>query len=50
MTERTLLYSVVAASESSKLIIAIKKIDPVAFINVIKTERLTGKFYRPPKD
>ena len=47
---RVMLYSVVSASQEKNLIPAIKKIDPKAFINVIKTEHLNGNFYIPPKD
>jgi uncharacterized membrane-anchored protein YitT (DUF2179 family) len=50
MTEHIMLYSVVSASESRSLLSEIKKIDPFAFVNVLKTERLNGRFYKPPKD
>lgn len=48
--KRDMLYSVVTANEVKKLIPAIAKIDPSAFINVIKTEQLNGKFFQKPKD
>jgi uncharacterized membrane-anchored protein YitT (DUF2179 family) len=48
--ERILLYSVVAATEVPLLVTEIKKIDPCAFINILRTESLTGKFFRKPKD
>jgi uncharacterized membrane-anchored protein YitT (DUF2179 family) len=47
---RIMLYSVVSASEAPRLIALIRKIDPSAFINVLKTEQLNGRFYMPPKD
>jgi len=47
---RTLLYSVVTASQIKKLIPAIMKIDPAAFINVIKTEQVNGRFSQRPFD
>jgi len=47
---RTLLYSVVTASQIGLLIPAIKKIDSEAFINVLKTFQLNGRFYQRPKD
>jgi len=47
---RTLLYSVVTATEVKKLIPIIRKIDPAAFINVIETQHLNGRFYQRPKD
>jgi uncharacterized membrane-anchored protein YitT (DUF2179 family) len=48
--ERKLLYSVVSAGEADKLVTEIKKIDPESFINVVKTESITGKFFIRPKD
>jgi uncharacterized membrane-anchored protein YitT (DUF2179 family) len=48
--ERTMLYSVVAADDVTPLISAIKEVDPCAFINTIRTEQLTGSFYRRPKN
>jgi uncharacterized membrane-anchored protein YitT (DUF2179 family) len=48
--ERSLLYSVVYSNEISSLINAIHTIDADAFINVIKTEQINGKFYKKPKD
>jgi uncharacterized membrane-anchored protein YitT (DUF2179 family) len=50
MAERVLLYSVVSAREANGLVAEIKKIDPGAFINVIRTEQLNGRFYQRPKD
>ncbi|MDR2303575.1 MAG: YitT family protein [Treponema sp.] len=50
MAERVLLYSVVAANETAPLVAAIRKTDKEAFINVIKTEHINGRFYRKPKD
>jgi uncharacterized membrane-anchored protein YitT (DUF2179 family) len=49
-TERIMLYSVVAANDVTPLIVAIKEVDPSAFINTIRTEQLTGSFYRRPKN
>jgi uncharacterized membrane-anchored protein YitT (DUF2179 family) len=50
MTERVMLYSVVSAGDVNPLVAEIRKIDPEAFINVIKTEELNGRFYQHPKD
>jgi uncharacterized membrane-anchored protein YitT (DUF2179 family) len=47
---RTLLYSVIAANQVTELIKAIKKLDPDAFVNVLKTEHINGRFNQPPKD
>lgn len=49
-SKRVLLYSVVASNEVPDLLNAIRKIDDNAFINIIKTERLNGRFYTRPKD
>jgi uncharacterized membrane-anchored protein YitT (DUF2179 family) len=48
--KRKLLYSVVSAGEADRLVTNIKKIDPGSFINVVKTESITGKFHIRPKD
>ena len=45
---RQILYSVVGREQVSRVIDAIKKVDPKAFINVINTEQLNGRFYKPP--
>ncbi|MFP3090251.1 YitT family protein [Treponema sp. TIM-1] len=50
MAEREMLYSVVSAGEVNALVAAIKRLDPDAFINVLKTEQLNGRFYQHPKD
>jgi uncharacterized membrane-anchored protein YitT (DUF2179 family) len=50
MQERTILYSVVYSDEVTSLINAIRGIDPDAFINVLKTEQINGRFFKKPKD
>ena len=45
-TERILVYSIVSSAEASKVVKAIKEIDKSAFINLIKTQQLLGRFYR----
>ncbi len=47
-TERHLLYSVVGREQVDAVINAIRKIDEKAFINVINTEQINGRFYRTP--
>jgi len=47
---RTMLYSVVTASQVKSLIPAIRQIDKEAFINVLKTAQLNGRFYQKPFD
>ncbi|MDR0289352.1 MAG: YitT family protein [Treponema sp.] len=50
MQDRCLLYSVVYSNEVTPLINAIRVVDPDAFINVLKTEQINGKFFKKPKD
>jgi uncharacterized membrane-anchored protein YitT (DUF2179 family) len=50
MQDRSILYSVVYSDEVVPLINAIRVIDPDAFINVIKTEQINGKFFKRPRD
>ena len=45
-TERILVYSIVSSAEANKVVKAIKEIDKSAFINLIKTQQLLGRFYR----
>lgn len=47
--ERDMLYSVVSSDEVNSVMKAIKEVDPKAFINVLKTEQINGRFYQPPK-
>ena len=48
--ERNIIYSVVSSAQSKKVINAIKAIDPEAFVNEIKTQKLRGKFIQPKED
>ncbi|MCQ2551484.1 MAG: YitT family protein [Clostridia bacterium] len=48
--ERNMVYSVVGADEVDRVMAAIKGADPHAFVNVVKTEQLNGRFYTPPKE
>jgi uncharacterized membrane-anchored protein YitT (DUF2179 family) len=50
MQDRCLLYSVVYSNEVTPLINAIQAIDPDAFVNVLKTEQINGRFFKKPKD
>ena len=49
-TERAVVYSVVSAEEVNSVIAAIRQIDSHAFINSVKTESLSGWFYRKPNE
>jgi uncharacterized membrane-anchored protein YitT (DUF2179 family) len=48
--ERSIVYSVVSGEESKKVLDAVKEVDHAAFVNVIKTEELSGRFYRRPTE
>lgn len=50
MEERSLLYSVVYSNEVAPVMKGIHEIDPGAFINIVKTEQITGRFFKRPKD
>lgn len=45
-----MIYSVVADSEVRTLTRRIHQSDPKAFVNVLRTQRVVGKFYRRPRD
>lgn len=45
-----MIYSVVSDSEVRTLARKIRQSDPKAFVNVLRTERVVGKFYRRPRD
>ena len=46
--EKQILYSVIGRDEVDKVVSAIKKVDSKAFINVLRTDKLKGEFYRKP--
>lgn len=48
--ERSMVYSVVSSDEIRHVIAGVKKADEHAFVNVIKTDQFTGRFYRKPTD
>lgn len=48
--ERKIVYSVVSGAESKKVVRAVKEADPKAFVNRIRTEQITGKFYQKPNE
>lgn len=49
-SERKVVYSVVSSAEGKSVIRAIKEADPHAFVNVLKTEHLSGRFYYRPNE
>ena len=49
-TDRSVVYSVVSSAESGKVIRVVKEVDEKAFINLVKTEQVSGRFYQRPTD
>lgn len=43
---RSLIYSVVSSAECKRVTRLVKKVDPEAFVNAIRTDQLTGRFYQ----
>lgn len=43
--KRTIIYSVVSREEAKLLVKKVKECDPSAFVNVIKTDYINGRFY-----
>lgn len=48
--ERNVVYSVVSREESKTVIHAVKKADTSAFVNALRTEELSGRFYQRPNE
>ena len=48
--EKTLIYSVINTEAKRQLIPMIRSIDPHAFINIVKTEELEGRFHNTPNE
>lgn len=47
---RKVVYSVVSKDESKHVIRAVKEADPAAFVNALRTEELSGRFYQRPTE
>ena len=48
--DKSVVYSVITATQVTQIINAIKELDPASFVNVFKSERVSGRFYRIPED
>ncbi len=46
--ERKIVYSGVSRAECKDIISGIKEVDPKAFVNVINTQQISGRFYQRP--
>lgn len=49
-TERTMIYSVISNPELKMILKDLRQVDSGAFVNVIKTEQISGRFYMKPND
>ena len=49
-TKRTMIYSVISADELKEVLKHIRVADEKAFINVIKTDQISGRFHMRPND
>ncbi len=49
-TPRSFVYSIVSGEDTKKVVQRIKSVDNNAFINVVRTESLTGNFWMRPND
>lgn len=47
---RSMVYSVVSSDEVKRVKEAVRLVDPTAFVNVIKTDQLDGRFYQRPNE
>lgn len=48
--QKHIVYSVVARADSREVVKAVKQTDPDAFINVLRTDKLSGYFYYKKED
>ena len=48
--DKQFVYSVVSSSDVKKVMLAVKEIDPKAFINSLRSSEIAGRFYMKPKD
>lgn len=48
--KKSLVYSVIDSTELKMLMEEIRKADPDAFVNAIRTDRISGRYYMRPQD
>ncbi len=48
--ERSIVYSVVSRGETDKIVHTIRQVDKKAFINILKTDQVAGRFYQAPTE
>ena len=47
-SERNIVYSVVSSAECKKVVFAVKQADETSFVNALRTDQLSGRFYQRP--
>ena len=47
---REMIYSVIAGDQVKNITQQVRRIDPHAFINILKTDKVAGNFYQRPND
>lgn len=47
---RDMIYSVISGDQAKTIVKEVRRIDPNAFINIVKTDQITGNFYQRPND
>ena len=45
-----MIYSVVESGQVKQIKRAVREVDPKAFVNIIRTDQVTGNFYEVPND
>ena len=48
--QRQIVYSVISSTDSRKVLKVVREKDPAAFVNVMNTERISGRFYHKPNE
>lgn len=48
--DRSMIYSVISGDQVKKVTKEVRKVDPKAFINILKTDQVAGNFYQRPHD
>ena len=48
--QRQIVYSVISSTDSRKVLKVVREKDPAAFVNVMNTERISGRFYHNPNE
>ena len=48
--ERDMIYSVIDSTQVKTVTKVVREIDPQAFVNVLKTNQVSGNYYRRPND